>query len=373
MGRVRGGDERERQFSARIYGTKMTTITPVILCGGSGTRLWPRSRIAMPKPFLPLVGDNTLFEATVLRCADRGQFGPPIVVTGRGHLEHVEAQLPVGEEGQIIVEPAARNTAAAIALAALRLPEDEIMLVCPSDHHIADCQAFSRAAGIAADLAAQDWLVSFGIEPQAPETGFGYLHRGDPIGDGPGARVAQFVEKPDLERAKAFLQSGEYAWNGGIFAFRAGFFLAELEKHRPAIAAGARAAARGGHEEGHRFHPDAAAFSTIDNESVDYAVMENTARAAMVPVDMGWSDIGNWEALHLARLGQGGRSDAQGNHVTGPAELVDCRRVLVDTDGPRVSVIGLEDVVIVVDNGEILVTSAAGAQKVGKLHGAVNQ
>ncbi len=346
----------------------MKQITPVILCGGSGTRLWPRSRAIKPKPFLPLVGDNTLFEETVLRCADEARFAPPVVVTGVMHLEHVEAQLAGVAGAEVVVEPAARNTAAAIALAALRLGPDAVMLVCPSDHHIADCQSFVAAAEAAAELAAQDWLVSFGIEAKSPETGFGYLKRGETIGEGPGARVAQFVEKPDLARAQQFLDCGEYAWNGGIFAFRAGFFLEELERHRPEIVAACRQAVALGHEDGHRFHPDAESFAAVRSESVDYAVMENTTRAAMVPADMGWSDIGNWEALHAARP-----RDAAGNHVTGPAELVDCRNVLVDSDGPRVSVIGLENVMIVVDGGEILVTSAAGAQKVGKLEGAVNQ
>ncbi|HET9628220.1 MAG TPA: sugar phosphate nucleotidyltransferase [Novosphingobium sp.] len=354
----------------------MNKITPVILCGGSGTRLWPRSRATKPKPFLPLIGEDTLFAATVLRCADQAQFAPPIVVTGAKHLAHVEAQLPV-TGGEVIVEPEARNTAAAIALAALRLPEDAIMLVCPSDHHIADCESFTRAALAAADLAAQDWLVSFGIEAKTPETGFGYLRRGAAIGEGPGAEVAQFIEKPDRERAEQFLASGDYAWNGGIFAFRAGFFLSELDRHRPRIAAAARAAATAGREERdgdhRRFHPGAAEFAAIESESVDYAVMENTDRAAMVPADMGWSDIGNWEALHTARLLAAEPRDADGNHVHGPAELVDCRNVLVDSDGPRVNVIGLENVVIVVDGNDILVTTAAGAQKVGKLQGAVNQ
>lgn len=349
----------------------MTKITPVILCGGSGTRLWPRSRVGKPKPFLPLIGEDTMFAATVMRCAEAAHFAPPVVVTGTRHLAHVEAQLPVAG-GEVIVEPEARNTAAAIALAALRLPEDAVMLVCPSDHHIADCESFTTAALAAAELAAQDWLVSFGIEAKTPETGFGYLRRGEAIGDGPGARVAQFVEKPDLARAEQFVHSGDYAWNGGIFAFRAGFFLSELERHRPEIAAAARAAAAAGREERagdhRRFHPGAAEFAAIESESVDYAVMENTARAAMVPADMGWSDIGNWEALHAARA-----RDADGNHVSGRAELVDCRNVLVDSDGPRVNVIGLENVMIVVDGDEILVTTAAGAQKVGKLKGAANQ
>lgn len=345
----------------------MTRITPVILCGGSGTRLWPRSRAAKPKPFLPLVGDRTLFEQALLRCGEAAHFDPAVVVTGQAHLEHVESQLCGISGTRVIVEPSARNTAAAIALAALRLPEDEIMLVCPSDHHIADCEAFSAAARSAAALAAEGWLVSFGIEAKAPETGFGYLRQGEAIGER-GFKVAQFIEKPDLARAEQFLAEGGYAWNGGIFAFRVGTFLAELDAHRPKLAAAVRGSVEQGSEDGHRFHPDAAAFAQIESESVDYAVMENTNRAAMVPADMGWSDIGNWQALHVAR-----ERDEDGNAVSGNAELVDCRNVLVDSDGPHVSVIGLEDVIVVIDNGNVLVTTAAGAQKVGKLNGAVNQ
>ncbi len=350
--------------------TPTMTIVPVILCGGSGTRLWPRSRVTKPKPFLPLIGDTTLFEATLQR-AGGDQFAPPIVVTGTAHLAHVEAQLGAGQGAQIIVEPAAKNTAAAIALAALRLPEDAVMLVCPSDHHIANVPAFVAAATAAAELAEQGWLVSFGIEPQAPETGFGYLRQGEAIGGSGGIggyKVAQFVEKPDLARAEAFLAEGGYAWNGGIFAFRVREFLAELSEHRPAIAAAVRKAVATGRSDGQRFHPDHTEFAKIEGESVDYAIMENTQRAAMVPAQMAWSDIGNWQALHQAR-----ERDAEGNAVHGPAELLDCRNVLVDTDGPRVSVIGLANVIVVVDGNDVLVTSAAGTQNVGKLAGAVNQ
>ncbi|MBX9884183.1 MAG: NTP transferase domain-containing protein, partial [Novosphingobium sp.] len=209
----------------------MDAIIPVVLCGGSGTRLWPRSRKAMPKPFLPLVGDSTLFEATVLRCPAEAGFGAPIVVTGAAHLDHVEAQLPDPARSTVIVEPEGKNTAAAIALAALRLPADAVMLVCPSDHHIGDTAAFQAAAREAAALAREGWLVSFGIAATAPETGFGYLKRGDAIAGSGGFAVAQFVEKPDLARAIGFLADGGYAWNGGIFAFRAGTFLDELAAH----------------------------------------------------------------------------------------------------------------------------------------------
>lgn len=347
----------------------MPKIVPVILCGGSGTRLWPRSRAAKPKPFLPLVGDKTLFEAALARCPASSGFAPPVIVTGHKHLEHVEAQLGATPGAQVIVEPAARNTAAAIALAAFRLPEDAVMLVCPSDHHIADADAFAVAACDAADLAEEGWLVSFGIEATAPETGFGYLKRGEAISD-TGFRTAQFVEKPDLECAKAFLAEGIYAWNGGIFAFRVKDFLAELAEHRPQIASGVAEAVARGSEDGQRFHPHADTFANVPSDSVDYAVMENTSRAAMVPADMNWSDIGNWHALHEAL-----QRDEAGNSIrgSGTVEMVDCRNVLVDSDGPRVSVIGLEDVIVVVDGDDIMISTVAGVQKVGKLAGAVNQ
>lgn len=344
----------------------MAMIYPVVLCGGSGTRLWPRSRRLAPKPFLPLVGQETLFEATLGRCADPARFAAPIVVTGKAHCAHVEAQAAQFPGAQVIVEPEAKNTAAAIALAAERLPAEAIMLVCPSDHHIADVAAFREAAAAAAALAREDWLVSFGITPTAPETGFGYIRRGTPLPGG--FQVERFVEKPDRAKAEQFLADGHYSWNGGIFVFRAGAFLEELRRHRPAIADAVHRAVAQGVENGHEFHPEAAAFAAIEPESVDYAVMENTTRAAVVPVAMGWSDIGNWQALRDARA-----ADAHGNRTRGRVELIDCRNVLAETDGPRISVIGLEDVAIVVDGDEVLVTTMAGAQKVGKLGGAINQ
>ena len=344
----------------------MATIYPVVLCGGSGTRLWPRSRKDAPKPFLPLVGEETLFEATLARCADPARFAPAVVVTGVGHRGHVENQSTRFPGTRTIVEPMARNTAAAIALAAHRLPAEAVMLVCPSDHHIADVAAFCDAAAKAARLAEDDWLVSFGITPTAPETGFGYIRRGAALEGG--FQVERFVEKPDLATAESFLADGGYSWNGGIFVFKAATFLEELARHRPQLAAAVAEAVARGHEDGAAFHPDAGAFAAIEPESVDYAVMENTTRAAVVPVMMGWSDIGNWHALRDARPG-----DEAGNRTRGEVELVDCRNVLAETDGPRLSVIGLEDIAVVVDGNEVLVTTMAGAQKVGKLGGAVNQ
>lgn len=346
----------------------MTQTVPVILCGGSGTRLWPRSRKQMPKPFLPLIGNTTLFTATVLRCEPSAGFGDPVVVTGDAHLDHVEEQLPDRARTRIIVEPTGRNTAAAIALAALTLDVDDVMLVCPSDHHIGDVVAFRDAASQAAALAADGWLVSFGIAPTSPETGFGYLKHGEVISGTGGRRVERFVEKPDLARAMEFLASGEYAWNGGIFAFRVGTFLEELGRYRPDILDAVRLAVERGTWDDLRFHPDADAFAAVPSVSVDYAVMENTDRAAMVPAVMAWSDIGNWQALHEAL-----ECDVRGNAVRGRVELVDCSNVMVMSDGPRVSVVGASNLIVVVDGDEVLVCTPEGAQAVGTLSGAANQ
>lgn len=330
-------------------------IQPVILCGGGGTRLWPRSRPARPKPFLPLLGERTLFQQAIDRVRDTALFLPPIVVAGEAHVPLV-IELG-GPDLAIIAEPMGRNTAPAIALAAHRAPAGSMLLVCPSDHHIADEAAFHEAARAAARLAGEGYLVSFGIEATGPHTGYGYLRRGEALPGG--YALDAFVEKPDLETAQRFLADGRYSWNGGIFAFGRERFLEELGTHRPDMARLCEAAVDEGTENAPVFRPAQDRFAQIAGESVDYAVMENTARAAMVPVAMGWSDIGNWDALREAR---GGAS-------SGPHELRDCTGVMVDSDGPRVSVVGLSDVIVVVDGDDILVTSASGAQNVGKLDG----
>lgn len=348
-------------------------IYPVILCGGSGTRLWPLSRKKAPKPFLPLVDTESLFEQAVRRVAQDHRFGPVTVVAGAAHCDLITAQLGGALDARLIVEPVGRNTAPAIALAAALLPENAVMLVCPSDHHIANAFAFREAAVVAAALARDDHLVSFGIAPSHPETGYGYLEHGDPLPGG--FAIRRFVEKPDLATAEGYLESGKYSWNGGIFAFRAGHLLEELALYRPEIAARVRKSVEQGRTVGAQFHPAPEPFSAIEGDSIDYAVMENTKRAAMVPVDMGWSDIGNWAALTDALAGT---ADETNNvtRVIGEQGVVDfdqCRGVFAMTDGPRISVVGLSDVCIVVSGGEVLVTTRQGAQRVGKLPGAVNQ
>lgn len=341
-------------------------IHPVILCGGGGTRLWPRSRKQCPKPYLPLLGDETLLEQTLARCDDDAIFAPPMLVAGADHVALIEAQAGELAPGALIVEPAAKNTAPAVALAAARLDPDAVMLVCPSDHYIADVPAFHAAALAAAALARDGWLVSLAITPDRPEVGYGYIRRGAALPGG--FEVERFVEKPSLAAAQAFLAEGGYAWNGGIFAFRAGRLLEELTAHRPAMAEAVAQAVAQGSTQGMTFHPATAPFAMIEGESIDYAVMENTARAAMVPAAMGWSDIGNWASLQDALP-----RDAAGNHATGDAELVDCENVLALSDGPRISVLGLKDVCVIVDGDEVLVTSRDAAPHVGKLRGAKQQ
>lgn len=344
-------------------------IHPVILCGGGGTRLWPLSRKVLPKPFLSLVNDETLFEQAVQRVAGDDRFAPPLVVAGPAHRTLIETQIGKTPIDRLVIEPAARNTAPAIALAAALLAEDAVMLVCPSDHHIANPEAFRAAALAAAELAREDYLVSFGIAPDRPETGYGYLEHGEPLPGG--YAIARFVEKPDLARAQEYLESGKFSWNGGIFAFRAGQLLAELETHRPQMARWVRRAVEKGIADGSCFHPDAQSFSEIEGDSIDYAVMENTTKAAMVPVDMGWSDIGNWAALAEALSHKADDDDNIAR--SGTADFDGCTGVLTFSDGPRISAVGLEDICIVVSGDEVLVTTREGAQRVGKLPGAANQ
>ena len=330
-------------------------IQPVILCGGSGTRLWPVSTPERPKPFIKLLGERTLFQQALGRVADPARFAAPIVVAGEAHRQWVAEQ---SDRHALIIEPCARNTAPAIALAAARLPAETLMLVCPSDHYIADEAAFLHAVDAASQLAAAGNLVSLGIEPDRPETGYGYIERGEALGAG--HRTARFVEKPDAATAADYLAAGNFAWNAGIFVFPAGQLLAELAQYRPEMVDLVRLAVAQGSEDGETFRPAAGPFSGIAAESVDYALMENTSHAAVVTADMGWTDIGSWKALMDAR----GRDASEGVEH---AELLDCERVMVRSDGRRVSAVGLKDVIIVVEKDDVLVVARDAAQEVGSL------
>ncbi|NNC53651.1 MAG: mannose-1-phosphate guanylyltransferase [Erythrobacter sp.] len=334
----------------------MQVIQPVVLCGGSGTRLWPLSRADRPKPFLPLLGDRTLFQQTLDRLDDRDLFAEPVIVAGEAHTFLVEQQ---SANHSLIVEPAARNTASAIALAAARVERDAILLICPSDHHIADQQAFLNAVAKAELLAREGRLVCFGIEPDGPETGYGYIEKGPVLGQA--HRVARFVEKPDEATAQAYLQSGDFVWNSGMFVFRADTFLEELARHRPEMAEAVQEAIANGSQEARGFHPEASAFARIEAESVDYAVMEKTDLAAVVSADIGWSDIGDWNALMTAREAAGF------GLLAGGTRTIDASHVMTVGDDRQISVVGLDNVIVVVDGEDVLVLSRDAAQAVKNL------
>lgn len=272
-------------------------IRPVILCGGRGSRLWPVSHGGHTKPFASLIGDRTLFERAIDRITGDPRFADPLVVAGRDHLPAIEAQMQ-SRPFSLAIEPSARGTAPAIAFAATLLPPDEVMLVCPADHLVGDVRAFRDAAFAAADLARRDRMVALAVRPDRPATRFGYIRLGDSIGSG--HEIAQFVEKPDGGRARAFLASGDYVWNSGIFVFRAGTVLDEIVRHRPQMAHRVSRAVAAAERRGSGITAHAREWNPIESESIDCAVMEHTDRAAAVVAAMDWSDIGTWGAVHGA-------------------------------------------------------------------------
>ncbi|AXA84719.1 mannose-1-phosphate guanylyltransferase/mannose-6-phosphate isomerase [Lysobacter oculi] len=321
-------------------------LHPVILSGGSGSRLWPLSRHNQPKQFLTLMGDHSLYQETVLRAGRLESTAPAITVCSEEHRFMVGEQLAkIGQEsGGILLEPIARNTAPAIAVAAhhvLATDADGVMLIMPADHLIQDESAFRAAVKRGLPLAEAGWLVTFGIEPNAPETGYGYIQSGEPL-DG-GFRIRQFVEKPDVERARAYLDEGGYAWNSGMFLFRADRYIAELERLAPAMADAVAIAFDEAASDLDFTRLDRAAFESSPSDSVDYAVMEKTDHAAVVPVSCGWSDIGSWSSLWAVA-----ERDSSGNFHEGDVITVDSRDCLVRASDRRmIATIGVDDLVIV--------------------------
>lgn len=332
-------------WPARQRDDKM--LHPVVLSGGSGTRLWPLSRQNQPKQFLTLIGERSLFQETILRANKLPGAQPPVTVCSGDHRFMVGEQLQaIGvTSGGILLEPMARNTAPAIALAALHALETDpqaLLLVMPADHLIEDEAAFREAVSTAMRLADEGRLVAFGIRPNYAETGYGYILRGEALGDG-GYEIGRFVEKPDLPTAERYVAEGTYAWNSGMFLFTAQRYLDELTLHAPAILAASRAAYAAATYDLDFIRVDEEAFAASPSDSIDYAVMERTRCAAVVPVSCGWSDIGSWSSLWAVA-----ERDAAGNRHDGDVISVDTRGSLVRASDRRmIATIGVEDLVII--------------------------
>ena len=345
---------------------KTRELIPVLLCGGSGTRLWPLSRTHYPKQFIPLVGETSLLAQTLERVSGVSSGAAPLVVCNENHRFMTAVVLEQCQQtaSAILLEPEGRNTAPAIAVAALEalaIGDDPVLLVLAADHVITDVAAFERSVLLAESAAMRDQLVTFGITPSRPETGYGYIRAGEMVGDGI-FEVASFVEKPSLETATDYVESGEYYWNSGMFLFRARRYLDELEAVRPKMMVAARAAHAKAVRDGVFVHLDGEAFGNCPNESVDYAVMEEAKQTAMVTLHAGWSDIGSWSALHEATA-----LDEQGNAVRGDVVLMDTENSYVYADQGLVTTVGIKGLVVVSTPDALLVASRDRVQDVRKL------
>jgi mannose-1-phosphate guanylyltransferase/mannose-6-phosphate isomerase len=341
-------------------------LVPVVLSGGAGTRLWPLSRELYPKQLLPLVGAQTLLQQTVTRLEGAGA-SAPIVVCNEAHRFLVAEQMRAAgyKPDAVLLEPVGRNTAPAIALAAhaalaANQSSDVLLLVLPADHVIQDTAAFQRAVKVAARLGEAGALVTFGVVPTAPETGYGYILRGAVCDEA--FEIERFVEKPPLATAEKYLASGNYYWNSGMFLFGARRYLAELHKFAPDIAVASAAAFQAAQRDLDFVRIDAAAFTACRAESIDYAVMERAADAVVVPLDAGWSDVGSFAALHAASV-----ADAAGNVLQGDVVAWDTQGCLVSAGSRLVATVGLQDHVVIETSDAVLVAPRARTQDVKQL------
>lgn len=345
----------------------MNMIIPVIMAGGRGTRLWPLSRASAPKQFIQFVGERTLFQAALTRVSNPDVYEPPLVVTNEDFRFIVAEQArELGIAlGGILLEPIARNTAAAVAVAsafvANRVGEDAILQVLASDHEIVTDQHYFEAVRMACDTACGGKLVTFGINPTEPATGYGYIEIGDPLPTGAHA-VKAFIEKPVLADAERMLASGGFFWNSGIFMFTAGQMLMELERYASEVAAAARASVRDAVSDFDFIRLDASAFGKSPDISIDYAIMEKTEKAAVVPSSFTWSDLGSWDAVWKL-----GSRDEAGNVVSGNATLVDTKNSLVMSRTSHLAVQGLDNVAVIASEDAIYVGRLGDSQNVGQL------
>lgn len=345
-------------------------IVPVILCGGAGTRLWPASREDLPKPFLPLVAGKSTFDMTLARIADRGVFAAPVIIAAAGHGRLVEAALAAaGIDGALLLEPMGRDTAAAIAAAtvfvAARDPE-ATLLILPADHVVRDIGGFTDTIAAAQPGATAGRIVVFGIKPDHPATGYGYIRPGAALPEAGLRAVAAFVEKPDLARAESFIAEG-CLWNSGMFMFAAQTAIQELTRHAPEVLVAAQAAVAGATTTGRATTLSADAFAAAPRLSIDYAVMEKTDRAAVAEARFDWSDLGTWSAVWDAAA-----KDDAGNVASGDVILVDAHNAYVATETQRVGIVGIDDAVVVAGDGSVLVTTRARAGEVKSLVAALN-
>ncbi len=341
-------------------------LLPVIMAGGTGSRLWPMSRELHPKQFLRLHSIHSMLQETLKRLDGVG-VSEPVVICNEDHRFMVAEQLRQIDmlSHNIILEPVGRNTAPAIALAALNAiaqGNDPIMLVLAADHIINDVEAFHRTIDLALPHAAAKSLVTFGIVPTGPETGYGYIQRGECKNGSVAAPVQRFVEKPDSETAQSYIETGEYYWNSGMFMFRAKRYLEELEKFRPDILAACRDALANTECDKNFINVDRDAFSACPDDSVDYAVMEKTHDAVVIPLDAGWSDVGSWSALWEVS-----KKDAAGNALTGDTFLYDSHDCYINTDEKLVAAVGVENLVIVNTKDAVLVVDRSKVQDVKKI------
>lgn len=336
-------------------------ITPVILSGGSGTRLWPLSTPERPKQFLPLIGETSLFAQTLDRVRDRARYNAPIVVGSALHELLCKDALAEYPGGQLILEPVARNTAVAIAMAAVLATESHpntMLLVMPSDHRVGDEEAFHNAVSVGREGAEAGLLVTFGVHPTRPDTGFGYLEAGKRLNSGTDLySVARFKEKPDADLATAMIQAGNHYWNGGIFMFRADQFLEQCQRLAPEIYRCATSAMELAKRDGGICHPSRRALEDCPNVSVDYAVMERSTDIAMVPLDADWSDVGSWDAL--ASL-----ADERGEF---PLNALDSHGCYVRTDGLKVALLGVDDLIVVGQGDQVAIMKRGRSQDIKRL------
>lgn len=336
-------------------------ILPVIMAGGTGSRLWPLSRNLMPKQFLTLHGDHSMLQSTVLRLAGIAAQAPLVICNEEHRFIAAEQLRQIKQLGNnILLEPSGRNTAPAIALAAftaVKQGHDPLLLVLAADHVIADTAAFTAAVKQAELLAQADKLVTFGIVPTAPETGYGYIKRGDAVSAA--FKVAQFVEKPNLETANSYLASGQYYWNSGMFMFKASVYLAELKQHRPDIYAACEQAMADTNPDLDFIRIDAKAFNACPDDSIDYAVMEKTGHAVVVPLAAGWSDVGAWSSLWEIS-----EKDANGNVYKGDVLSTGSKNNYVFAETGLVATVGLQDVIVVQTKDAVLVAAKDKVQDV---------